>query len=63
MITEKTNIKMESIFSDDKKHRFLLRRSWSKDGRNRYFLKSVVVNHASNNLDYPYNLAAFILEW
>lgn len=29
----------------------------------RYFLKSVVVNHASNNLDYPYNLAAFILEW
>ena len=33
MITEKTNIRMDSIFSDDKKHRFLLRRSWAKEGK------------------------------
>lgn len=33
MITEKMNIRMDSVFSDDKKHRFLLRRSWLRDGR------------------------------
>ena len=33
MITERTNIRMESIFSDDKTHRFLLRRSWGKEGK------------------------------
>ncbi len=33
MITERTNIRMESIFSDDKAHRFLLRRSWGKEGK------------------------------
>ena len=30
MITEKMNIRMDSVFSDDKKHRFLLRRSWAR---------------------------------
>lgn len=33
MITEKMNIRMDSVFSDDKKHRFLLRRSWARDGK------------------------------
>ena len=33
MITEKMNIRMDSVFSDDKKHRFLLRRSWAREGK------------------------------
>ena len=33
MITEKMNIRTDSVFSDDKKHRFLLRRSWARDGK------------------------------
>ena len=33
MITERTNIRMDSTFSDDRKHRFLLRRSWAKEGK------------------------------
>ena len=31
MITEKDNIKCESIFNDDRTHRFLWRRIWDKD--------------------------------
>lgn len=33
MVTEKLNIRMDSVFSDDKKHRFLLRRSWGREGK------------------------------
>ncbi len=33
MLSEKLNIRMDSVFSDDKKHRFLLRRSWGRDGK------------------------------
>ena len=33
MITEKLNIRMDSVFSDDKKHRFLLRKTWGKTGK------------------------------
>ena len=31
MITEKTTIKCDAIFSDDKTHRFLWKRVWDKD--------------------------------
>ena len=33
MVTEKMNIRMDSVFSEDKKHRFLLRRSWAREGK------------------------------
>ena len=31
MLIERENIKCEVAYSDDKKHRFMLKRVWSKD--------------------------------
>ena len=33
MITDKLNIRMDSVFSDDRTHRYLLRRSWAREGK------------------------------